>query len=415
MDMPDPISVEEAKAVVAANFHPGGLAGNDSEIDTVSRDSAMGRALADPVASTEDIPPFDNSAMDGYAVRSTDLKVVPGKLRLQAEVRAGEVYTGEIEAGSCVRIMTGAPIPNGADAVAPVEWTAGWVDSGDVSIHTAPKPGQHVRLAGRDVRRGDDVFGVGTIVTPPVVGMLAALGRTDVRVFRQPTVAVIATGDELVDDGSALRAGQIRNSNGPGLAAQSASAGARVLYQVVARDDEASVRSHIERGLDADILLISGGVSVGAYDFVRPALEALSVEILFWRVRQRPGKPLAFGRNETAAVFGLPGNPVSSAICFEQYVRPAIRTFVGDNEPTRTFAARLVAPIDKKGDLHYFARGIVTQLADGTFEVALAGEQGSNIYSSMVQSNCMVHLPEGASALAAGDAVVVEPYSWAAA
>jgi molybdopterin molybdotransferase len=242
--------------------------------------------------------------------------------------------------------------------------------------------------------------------------MLAALGRTSARVFQRPRVAVVATGDELVDSGARLLPGQIRNSNGPGLAAQVLAAGGELFYQAVARDNEASIIEHLTRGLGADILLISGGVSVGAYDFVRPALEALTVKILFWRVRQRPGKPLAFGRSETAAVFGLPGNPVSSAVCFEQYVRPAIRQFAGDVGRGRTVRALLEEPIEKKSDLYYFARGVVRYDESGTLVVRLAGEQGSNIYSSMVRSNCMIHLPEGVEAYAAGDQVRVEPYSW---
>ena len=412
----DPISVEKARATVMRHFVYGGLADAPGDrVVAIRRDAAVGFVLAESVGATEDIPPFDNSAMDGYAVRTADLTEPGSSLEVGGEIRAGEPPGAAVQPGECIRVMTGAVMPPGADAVAPVEWTSGWGDAGDaVQFERIPDAGQHVRRAGRDVGRGQSVFEVGTVITPPVIGMLAALGLSDVRVYRKPSVSIVATGDELVSDGSQLSPGQIRNSNGPGLAAQVRFAGASLADAdiLVARDNEASIRESIEQALQADIVLVSGGVSVGAYDLVRPVLESMDVEILFWRVRQRPGKPLAFGRGPAVAVFGLPGNPVSSAVCFEQYVRPAIARFSGVREQPRLMRAALEEPVEKKPDLHYFSRGIAHR-SGGVLRVRLAGEQGSNIYSSMVSSNCMIHLPEGPDRLQAGEHVMVEPYSWA--
>ncbi len=408
MIMVDPISVLEARRIIR------GAVGVPS-FESVQRDALLGRVLARDVVAREDTPPFDNSAMDGFAVRAEDLMQVPRELRLQSAVRAGEQSQEPLTPGSCIQVMTGAPVPDQANAVVPVEWTSGWPRGEDAKVRfeRAPGVGQHIRRAGRDVRSGDRVLVAGRVVTPPVIGMLAALGCESADVYRRPTVAVLATGDELVSDGSPLSPGQIRNSNGPGLSAQCRAAGAEVVFEDVARDNQESVSDAISRGLQGDILLISGGVSVGAYDYVRPALEAAGVEILFWRVLQRPGKPLAFGQGNGSLVFGLPGNPVSSAVCFEQYVRPALRRLAGDASPPGRLRAVLTDDVEKKRDLHYFARGVAGQSDDGQISVALAGAQGSNIYSSMVQANCIVHLVAGDEVVAAGSHVEIEPFSWA--
>ena len=407
-----------------AQFLPGALrlsgsARAESAVDQeepgtilLPRAQAGGLVLAEAVTSSEDIPPFDNSAMDGYAVRVGDLSEGALVLELSSEVRAGQSAMSALRPGTCARIMTGAPVPPGCDAVVPVESTDGWVEAGPVAIHRVPVVGQNIRRAGRDVAAGETVFDVGAVVTPPVVGMLAALGKREVRVFRRPTVAVVATGDELVGDGDTLKAGQIRNSNGPGLVAQAFYAGGEVVFEDVARDDADSVRAAIRRGFAADILLVAGGVSVGIHDHVRAVLESEGVEILFRGVRQRPGKPLVLGRAPRCAVFGLPGNPVSSAVCFEQYVRPSIRRFLGYPDERGLRGAVLEEDVEKRAGLHYFSRGVVRAGPGNTLTVALAGAQGSNIYSSMVRSNCIVHLPEERASFARGEVVSIEPYAW---
>lgn len=390
--------------------------GREGVTVTLPRMVSVGSVLAEAVVSNDDIPPFDNSAMDGYAVRVADLADESRTLDVVAEVRAGESAPDNIPMGGCFRIMTGAPIPPGCDAVVPVEHTSGWVDGGPVTIHRLPAAGQNIRRAGADVARGQTVLDVGAVVTPPVVGLLASLGKADVRVFRRPTVAIISTGDELVSDGEEIGAGRIRNSNGPGLAAQTTFAGGEVILETVARDDMDSVRSAIRRGLSADVVLIAGGVSAGVHDYVRAALAAEGVEILFEAVLQRPGKPLVFGRTERSIVFGLPGNPVSAAICFEQYTRPAIRVMHGHADTRDMREAELETDFSKRADLHYFTRGVARLVGSpgpgNALTVAPAGGQASNVYSSMVRSNCIIHLPEGRDEFHRGEKVVVEMYPW---
>ncbi len=381
--------------------------------ERVSLSEALGRTLAEPVRSDADIPPFDNAAMDGYAVRVTDLAQLPARLRVVEKIPAGRMPERSVEAGACARIMTGAPFPAGADAVAPVEWTETGPD-GMVMFRQAPTPGQYVRPAGKDVRKGQVVFEPGRVVTPPVVGMLAALGYAEVSVAAAPCVAVIATGDELVDAAEIPGPGQIRNANGPALAAQAAQAGGKALLPPAARDNEAAVRQAIENALEqADMLLFSGGVSVGAHDCVRQVLEARGARFLFWKVRQRPGKPLAFGMLEGKPVFGLPGNPVSSAVCFEQYVRPALAVMLGRTHVLPPLIpAVLETAISKAAGLHHFVRAQASFSREGTLQVRPTGPQDSNLYASMVAANCILHLPEALENPQAGSAVEIAWLDW---
>lgn len=374
---------------------------------------ALGATLARPVVSRDAIPPFDNSAMDGFAVRTADFADGTAVLRVIDDIPAGTVPQRTVEPGTCARIMTGAPFPDGADAVAPMEWTA---DAGDghVSFPRAPARGQHVRRAGRDVAAGATVLEAGTVVTPPVVGMLATLGQGRVAVRRPPTVAVVATGDELVAPETAeLRPGQIRNASGPALAAQVRRAGGVPLPPLLARDTRRSIRAVLEEALAADVLVFAGGVSVGDYDLVKQVLDAHGMTLAFWKVRQRPGKPLAFGELQGKPVFGLPGNPVSSALCFDQYVRPALARMLGRREVLRPrHPAVLEADTPKAPGLHTFARGIARFGDDGRLVVRDTGPQASNLYSSVVQANCLVHLPADLEAAPAGTPVEVEWLAW---
>ena len=363
--------------------------------ETIPVSQALGRTLAEDAVSRDTIPPFDNSAMDGFAVRVADLDALPATLSVVEEIPAGTTPSRPINPGTCAQIMTGAPVPDGADAIVPIEWTDG-VEKETVRIHRAPERGQYIRPAGQDVQRGDIMVEAGRVITPPAVGMLATLGISAVPVRVAPTVAVIATGDELVAIDAELGPGQIRNSNGPALAAQVQTAGGTPLGPFVARDDEADIRRVIENAREADVLVFSGGVSVGEHDYVKHVLDAMGMELLFWKVRQRPGKPLAFGTLQDTLVFGLPGNPVSSAMCFEQHARPVLATMLGRQQITRPrHPAVLDAPSSKVENLHHFARGVASFGEDGRLHVRDTGPQASNLYSSVVQANCIIHLPDG--------------------
>ncbi|HET6568978.1 MAG TPA: gephyrin-like molybdotransferase Glp [Rhodothermales bacterium] len=404
-------TVTEARALILQSIRP-------TPVEHVPLAEALGRTLAAEVVSSDTIPPFDNSAMDGFAVRAADVERVPVTLRVIERIHAGTFPSSQLKEGDCAQIMTGAPVPKGADAVVPVEWTdrvestGGW--GGErVTIGRCPEPGQHVRPAGGDVQAGALVFHAGQVVTPPVVGMLAALGYADVPVRSRPRVAVVATGDELAAPGQPLGPGQIRNSNGPALAAQVASAGGEARPPLVARDDPESVRAAVEQALEADVLILSGGVSVGEHDYVKQVLDELGLELLFWRVRQRPGKPLAFGLLRGKPVFGLPGNPVSSAVCFHQYVRPALAAMLGQAGPgPQLHTALLDTDIPKPAGLHVFARGKAYTDERGMLRVDSTGPQGSNVYSSFVQANCLIHLPEQMEQAPAGTPVQIEWLHW---
>ncbi|MEP0547752.1 MAG: gephyrin-like molybdotransferase Glp [Rhodothermales bacterium] len=384
-------------------------------VEHVPLADALGRTLAEPVVSRDAIPPFDNSAMDGFAVRTADFDGGTATLRVIGEAAAGRMPDVVVEPGTCVRIMTGAPIPAGADAVAPVEWTE--PDGDRVLIGRAPTAGQYVRPAGQDVQPGDTMAKTGTVVTPPVVGMAATLGFAELAVRVPPRVAVVATGDELVPAGAALRAGHVRDANGPALAAQVVAAGGTVVGPLHARDDADDARRVLGVALDADVVVVSGGVSMGEYDVVRDVLDALGVTWAFWRVRQRPGKPLAFGtrprgRGGDTLVFGLPGNPVSSAVCFEQYVRPALAALLGRSATVRTVPAVLAEDVAKQAGLHHFVRGLAEHDADGRLRVRPTGAQASNLYSSVLRADVLIHLPEAIEDPAVGTPVEVEWLRW---
>jgi len=400
------IAVEEARRIVldAAAKHR-------AATKRVPLADALDRTLAEPVVSRDTIPPFDNSAMDGFAVRTADFADGTATLAVISEVAAGQIPTTPVRPGTCVRIMTGAPIPDGADAIAPVEWTE--EEGGRVRIRRAPESGQYVRTAGQDVQPGDRLVEVGSVITPPVVGIAATLGYAELEVRVPPRVAVVATGDELVPPGATPGSGQIRDANGPALAAQVMSAGGTVLGPLHARDDAADARTVLEQALDADVVVVSGGVSMGDRDVVREVLESLGVAWEFWKVRQRPGKPLAFGTRGDTLVFGLPGNPVSSAVCFEQYVRPALAARLGRRTVERErVPAMLAESIRKEAGLHHFVRGVFAFDDMGRLTARPTGAQGSNLYSSVVRADGLIHLPETMEHPAAGAAVEVEWLRW---
>lgn len=399
------ISVSEAREMVIANAGEGST-------ERVGVREAPGRVLREPIRAREDIPPFDNSAMDGYAVVSDDLSSVPAELKIVLDIEAGTPAGSPIEEGSCAKIMTGAPIPAGADAVVPVEWTNGFHDvGGQVVVRRMPAKGQNIRRAGEDVVAGTTIFEAGSTVRSSMVGTLASLGYDQLTVAVRPTVSIVATGSELVAVGEPLGPGRIRNSNGPALTALAESAGATVIHELVARDDFDETLAALERAAEADIILVSGGVSVGSRDFVKEALDRLGARLLFWRVRQRPGKPLTFGSMSRSLVFGLPGNPVSSTVCFYQYVFPAIACMLGSSTDRVLRAALLSGTLRKAPGLHHFIAGMTSTDDDGHLCVSPSGPQGSHVYSSIAKGDCLIHLEESLeSPPPIGSVVKIEPF-----
>jgi len=410
------ISFEQALEEVLRSCHV-------LEPEHVALAESLGRVLASDIISSENIPPFASSAMDGFAVRHEDLlgcETGAVSLRLIDHIAAGQVSNKTIEPGTCAKIMTGAPIPPGATAVVPREavenGTEGPENSPEAIVfRSAIEYGKHVRPAAEDVRVGDTVLVKGVQITPPAVGMLATLGYDRVPVVRKPRVRVISTGDEIIPPSWKPGPGQIRNSNGPGLRAQALCAGASCDQYEHVSDNPEAIRALITGGEPADLWVFSGGVSVGDHDYVKAVLEELGMQMVFWKVRQRPGKPLAFGKLGKTLVLGLPGNPVSSAMCFEVYARPMIKALLGEGDRTdsaRPMYAELSEAVEKVKDLHYFARGLLTQSENGRRTVVLTGPQGSNLYHSVVKANCIVHLPEGQTHVPQGAKVRITPLLW---
>jgi molybdopterin molybdotransferase len=315
------ISVERALEIVLANVEP-------LEAEPVALDDACGRYLAEDVAADLDVPPFDRSMMDGYALRAADTAAAPVALRVTGQLRAGQMPDARVGPGEAVQIMTGAPLPPGADAVQPVERTRS-LDGARVEIGSSVAPGQHIAARGSETRAGRIVLRAGRRVDPAAVAALASAGRPRLRVGRRPTAALLVTGDEIVDVAESPSGAQIRNANGPALLAQLRGAGAVAHSLGVAGDDEELIARGVEAGLAADVLVLSGGVSAGAFDLVEFVLERFGVQILFERVAIKPGAPLVFGRRERRLVFGLPGNPVSAQVTFDVFVRPALTRLQG--------------------------------------------------------------------------------------
>ena len=387
--------------------------GTKAEAEHISLSMALGRTLSEPIVSPQNLPPFVSSAMDGFAVIASDLAQEGAVLKVVEHIKAGDHPQRAIEPGTCAKIMTGALFPEGADAVAPVEWVLS--EEGDrVSFSRAPRAGQHVRPAAEDLREGDTVFAGGEVIAPPIIGMLASLGVDPVPVMQRPRVAVISTGDEIVPPDSQPGPAQIRNSNGPALRSQVLAAGGDCDRYEHAADDPAAIRLVIEENESADILIFSGGVSMGDHDYVKSVLVDMGGEMLFWKVRQRPGKPLAFGTLGKAVFLGLPGNPVSSAMCFAIYARPLIHKMLGrERVGGQKLSAILKHDVKKVADLYYFSRGIAAVGKDGRISVSEAGSQGSNLFSSVVRANCIIHLPSGEAMVPAGSRVTIERLPWA--
>ena len=361
---------------------------------------ALHRVLAEDVAAGADIPPWPNSSMDGYALRGGDTQGAaagnPARLRLAGRVAAGALSDRALTAGEAYRIFTGAPLPDGADAVIPQEEIQ--EDGGTVPVPRLVLPGQFVRPCGEDMRAGETVLERGRVLGPAEIGLLATLGRAQVSVVKRPIVGILSTGDEVVDLGGALGPGQIRNSNTYSLMAQVSEAGAEPVNLGVARDRLEDIESRLRWGLGCDLLISSAGVSVGEHDFVKKVLEGLGAEQHLWLVNMRPGKPVAFAtiaseRKGALPVFALPGNPVSAMVTFELFVRPAILKAGGHSRLNRpTITARALAPIPNAGRRRGYLRVTLTAEAGG-WGARLTGEQGSGILRSMVAADGLAVVP----------------------
>lgn len=392
------LSVEEAQAQVLSYFH--GL-----EPERIPILDALGRVLTEDVYAEGDIPPHANTAMDGYAVIAADTAGAspdsPKHLRVIENLAAGYVADQEVQPGTAIRIMTGAPMPQGADAVIPFEETEQHGD--EVTLYAEVGVHKNVRMAGEDVQAGDLILTKGTRIRPQEIGMLAALGHPTVSVHRRPRVAILATGDELVEIEAELTPGKIRNANSYSNAAQVLKYGGEPMLLGIAGDDIDELTSKIREGLEkgADLLLTSGGVSVGDFDVVKKVLTAEG-EITFWRVRMKPGKPLAFGhiaaevegQLRTVPVLGMPGNPVSAMVSFELFARPAILTMLGRGDLEKpTVEAVLDNAVKSKDDRRHYVRVQVAR-QNGEYHASLTGDQGSGILNSMVIANGLAIIPE---------------------
>ncbi|WP_237247143.1 gephyrin-like molybdotransferase Glp [Sideroxyarcus emersonii] len=375
--------------------------------ETVRLDRSLGRVLAEDIHSNRDQPPYDVSAMDGFAIRSADVAKVPAVLEVVEDIKAGGMPSWTVQAGQCARIMTGAPVPQGADAVIRVEDTHAVSDL-RVRIDCSVKAGNDIRPRGESMRDGEVVLRRGTEITPGVIGMLAMVKRANVLVYRQPRVAILSTGDELEGLNEPFDAGKIPDSNSHALMAQVQALGIEPVLLGIARDDPDELRRYLQQGLQFDVLLVSGGTSVGVHDYVRPTLEALGVQMMFWRVAMKPGHPVAFGIAADACVFGLPGNPVSSMVCFEQFVLPALRGMMGNPRPyRRTIEATLGREVGHRPGRTEFIRVTLDRQECGYVAVS-TGAQGSGMPSSMASADGLLVVPSGSDGVAANSKVTVQ-------
>jgi molybdopterin molybdotransferase len=400
---PNSMPVDKARALIRAFLHP------VTTIERVNVRAALGRVLAADVISPIDVPAHDNSAMDGYALRHADIDGRDSTtLAIVGTAFAGKPFDGAIGAGQCVRIMTGGVVPQGADAIVMQEHAQ--AAEGKVTIGGGHRKGQNLRKAGEDLAQGQPALRRGTLVRPADIGLVASLGIGEVCVYRRLRVAFFSTGDELVSIGTQPGPGQIFDSNRYTIYGMLERLGVDAIDMGVVRDDPALLEDAFRRAAEcADVVITSGGVSVGEADFVKALLDQLG-EVLFWKIAMKPGRPLAYGRVGSAHFFGLPGNPVSVMVTFYQFVRDALLVLMGRDPvlPAPTLRAACTSPLRKAPGRTEFQRGILSQGADGTWTVRATGEQGSGILSSMAQANCFIILPTDQGNVAAGATVDVQ-------
>ena len=398
------ISVEEAQKIVLNS----GLRPVVKKLPILE---SLGLNLAEDIVSGDDIPIYDNSAMDGYAVRAIDIKGAeksyPIRLVLTDEdIPAGKIPKSTVNPGFCMPIMTGASLPKGADSVVMKEDTQR--DTASIMIFREIEKGENVRYRGEDIKKGSIVFKKGDRINPGTIGVLASLGKSEVKVFGPPVIGVLATGDELIGTSEKLVAGKVRDSNSYSLSAQAKEMGIQYKRFDSAPDDEAMLLKKIKEALsECDILLLSGGISTGDYDLVKDTLEGMGAKLNFWKVNQKPGKPLAFFEYKNKYIFALPGNPVSVMVCFEMYVRPMIRKSMGASNLFRpeVMAEALHDFKNKKGRIN-FIRAIVEN-KDGQYFFKATGMQGSGILTSMARANGIAQFPSDMGNVVKGSKVKV--------
>jgi len=397
------ILASEARKIILDNISVLGT-------EKVDLDDCLFRVLAEPLYALRDVPPQDNSAMDGFALSSAATAGAsdgrPVSLPVVRTIRAGDKAGPPIGRDEAVRIMTGAPVPGGVDAVVPVEET--YTEAENLYLVKPVRAGHHIRKAGEDITRKEMVLPTGKSLRPADLGLVASQGIGRLEVFRQPEVAILATGDEIVSLGQTPHEAQIFSSNSHALAALVRECGALPRQLGIARDDPVHLAAMIEEGLKSDVLITTGGVSMGDYDYLKDVFETVRVRILFWKVAQKPGKPMTFGVRQGRPVFALPGNPVSAALSFELYVRPALRKMMGHTRIFRpTVTVVLEEDIHKKPGRRNFIRGIVRRGDGGVLYARTTGGQGSGILRSMSEANGIIILQEDTEGAKAGEKVDV--------
>ena len=413
------LSVEDALERILRHFHT-------LEAKQTPLLDAIGQVLAEDALAAHDIPPLDNSAMDGYALQAADVHGAsadnPIILKVAGSIAAGELPTVAVTPGNTVRIMTGAPVPDGADAVVPFEDTdemqrrAEGTPLTEIAIRYQVAIGDDIRPAGQDVRKGESVIQAGAMLRPSEIGVLASLGYDTVSVFRRPVVAILATGNELLEPGVPYQPGMIYDSNTYSVAASVIRYGGIPKLIGIARDNLESMNASLKDGLDSDMLVTSAGVSKGDYDMVKDVLSQHG-EIDFWSVRMRPAKPLAFGildaeGGRKVPLLGLPGNPVSTIVAFEQFGRAAIRRMLGKPDASKpTITAVLDEPIHNGDNRRVFARAVVRR-ENGVYRASLTGDQGSNLLTSMARANGLAICHEDIPVKQAGETVQVQMLDW---
>jgi molybdopterin molybdotransferase len=397
------ISVEKALKTILVNFRPLGL-------EKINILEAQKRVIGEDVFAPHNIPSADNSAMDGYAVRHTDTKGAtkdkPLQLKIIEDIPAGKVALKKIKKGEAARIMTGAVIPEGADSVIRQEDTK--KDGNTVILYASVTKGQNIRFAGEDVRTGELVVKKGIALRPADIGMLAALGKAFISVYQKPRVAIMSTGDELVDIETNPPLGKIINSNSYSLAAQVLECGGIPIMLGISKDKKIDLQEKFQTALHADVIISSGGVSVGDFDFVKNVMGEIGNAMHFWQVAMRPGKPLAFGAIESVPLFGLPGNPVSAMVSFEQFVRPSLLKMQGQTKIFRqTIKAVCAQEIQKSAGFRHFIRAVVKKEKD-QYIASVTGDQGSGILKSMVIANALIVMGENEIRIKKGEQVTIQ-------
>lgn len=414
------IPFEDARSIVLENVQP-------ASKTRVKLERLLGSVLAEPVVATHDLPHFDNSAVDGFAVCLADVRDAspsnPARLPVAGEIRAGDSLPGLMPSGSVYKIFTGAPVPEGADAVVMREYC---IENGDsVKVGKCPNSGDNIRRRGEEFLRGKEILSEGMRVTPSIVGLLASLGQASFMVRKKPTVAIVTTGNELVKPGKSLAPGKIFDSNSFALIAALESLGLTEFLPLHCREDLNETRKVLRLALDfADVVITAGGVSVGDHDYVKPMLEELGVKTLVYKVAMKPGKPLYFGvsavnkKGKKQYVFGLPGNPVSALVTFHQIVRPAVLKIMGDGSHNtarlpETFTATLQSGIRRKqaADRLEFVRAVVTAGDEGLSVEPCEG-QDSHMLGGLAKANALIVLPIGSTGASASERVEVVFLNW---